>query len=297
MKALTEIHLPDLPLVRKGKVRNVYDLGAHFLLVASDRISAFDCILPTGIPRKGQVLTQLSAWWFHRLRNVVPHHLVSASWTDIAPRLKDYAPLLAGRSMVVRKAEVIPVECVARGYLAGSAWSEYRQTGSVAGHRLRPGLTQAARLDTPLFTPARKAHTGHDENISYETLVDLVGARQAAALRDLTLRLYSEAAAYAATRGILVADTKFEFGRVDGVLTLVDEALTPDSSRYWPAATYAPGTSPPSYDKQFVRDYLESLAWDKTPPAPALPPDIVERTRAKYVEAYRSLTGQDLPST
>ncbi len=296
MKACTEISIPELPLVRQGKVRNVYELGRHYLFVASDRISAFDCILPNGIPAKGQVLTQLSAWWFDKLRERTPHHMVDRCADRVPSQVERHAEWLTGRCMIVRRAEVLPVECVARGFIAGSAWSEYRQTGAVAGQKLRPGYQLADRLDAPIFTPAHKATTGHDENISFEELTSRVGPDLAAQLRDLTLTLYAEAAQYAETRGILLADTKFEFGLIDGVLTLVDEALTPDSSRYWPCATWTPGASPPSFDKQFVRDYLEDTQWDKSPPAPALPEEVVARTREKYLEAYRAITGQDLPT-
>ena len=295
MNACTEISIPELPLVRQGKVRSVYDLGSSYLFVASDRISAFDCILPDGIPRKGQVLTQLSAWWFDYLREWTPHHRLDSRWNCAPVDLLRQHPWLGGRCMVVRKAEVLPVECVARGFLAGSGWAEYQQTGAVAGQRLRPGYQLGDRLDAPLFTPAHKATTGHDENITFEELASRVGADRAAQLRDVTLTLYREAAKHAASHGILLADTKFEFGLVDGTLTLVDEALTPDSSRYWPQSTWTPGRSPPSFDKQFVRDYLEGLDWNKTPPAPALPADVVARTQEKYLDAFRAITGHPLP--
>lgn len=291
---VTALDLPGLPLHRRGKVRDVFDVGEHLLFVATDRISAFDCVLPTGIPGKGHVLNQLSAWWFARLAHVLPHHLVTADVRDFPPILRPHAGVLRGRSMLVRKTRVLPVECVARGYLIGSGWKDYQATGGIAGLRLRAGYRLADRLDEPVFTPAHKAETGHDENIGMDEVARLVGAACAAQLRDVTLRLYAAAADYARTRGIILADTKFEFGLEGDRLLLIDEVLTPDSSRYWPAAGYAPGASPPSFDKQFVRDYLESLPWDKTPPAPPLPADVVSRTMEKYLEAFRLLTGRDI---
>jgi phosphoribosylaminoimidazole-succinocarboxamide synthase len=288
---LTTIRLPDIPHVRSGKVREVFDAGEHLLFVATDRISAFDCILPTGIPHKGHVLNQLSAWWFKRLADVVPNHLVTDDVRDFPPNLRRHERLLRGRSMLVRKASVIPVECVARGYLIGSGWKDYQRDGAVAGIPLRPGYRLADRLDAPLFTPAHKAASGHDENITFDNVVAREGLARARALRDLTLALYARAAAHAAARGLILADTKFEFGVCDGQLILVDEALTPDSSRYWPADAYAPGQSPPSFDKQFVRDYLESIAWNKQPPAPALPDDVIRRTSEKYIHVFERLTG------
>jgi phosphoribosylaminoimidazole-succinocarboxamide synthase len=294
--ALLEIDIPDCTKLRSGKVREIYDLGDRLLFVASDRISAFDCILPTGIPRKGHVLNQLSAWWFRRLEHVTPHHVLETDVAKFPAPLKRHAGMLRGRSMIVKKTDVIPVECVARGYLIGSGWKEYQSTGSVCGIRLRPGYRMADRLDEPIFTPAHKAETGHDENITFDETVERVGRNHAGLLRDLTLALYREAAAYALTRGIIIADTKFEFGVLGDQVLLIDEVLTPDSSRFWPADQYAPGRSPPSFDKQYVRDYLESLDWNKQPPAPALPPDVAERTGAKYMEAYRLLTGEPLPA-
>jgi phosphoribosylaminoimidazole-succinocarboxamide synthase len=291
---LTRLDLPGIPHYRSGKVREVYDLGEHLLFVATDRISAFDCILPTGIPGKGHVLTQLSAWWFGRLAHVIPNHLVSADARDFPARLRPFQDQLRGRSMLVRKTAVIPVECVARGYLIGSGWKDYQQTGGIAGLALRPGYQLADRLDAPVFTPAHKAESGHDENTSFDEVARRVGPELAARLRDTTLHLYAEASAHAMGRGIILADTKFEFGQADGRLYLIDEVLTPDSSRYWPADAYRPGISPPSFDKQYVRDYLETLAWDKTPPAPALPDDVVRRTSDKYREALRRLTGRDI---
>ena len=291
---LLDLELPGLPPPRRGKVRNVFDLGDQLLFVASDRLSAFDCILPTGIPDKGRVLTQLSAWWFRRLGHVCPNHVVETEVDRFPAALQPHRERLRGRSMLVRKTQVIPVECVARGYLIGGGWKDYQTSGMVSGIPLRAGYRQADRLDQPVFTPAHKAESGHDENISFAGVVERVGAARAARLRDLTLALYREAAAYALTRGIIIADTKFEFGLLGDQLILIDEVLTPDSSRFWPAASYAPGGSPPSFDKQYVRDYLETLAWDKRPPAPPLPPEVAGRTAAKYREAYRLLTGTEL---
>jgi len=291
---LTQIALPGIRHVKSGKVRELFDLGDRLLLVATDRISAFDCILPTGIPHKGRILNQLSAWWFGQTSHLIPNHMLSTSTSSLPAALKAHERDLRGRSMIVRKAEVLPVECVARGYLIGSGWKEYRQTGATSGVTLRPGYRMADRLDAPIFTPARKAETGHDENISFEEVERMVGADLARQLRDATLALYRFAADYARQRGILIADTKFEFGLSDGRLIVVDEMLTPDSSRFWPAAGYAPGGSPPSFDKQYVRDYLETLHdWNKTPPAPPLPDDVARRTSGKYVEAFRQLTGAE----
>ena len=281
---------------RHGKVRDVYDFGDRLLLVATDRISAFDGILPTGIPDKGRVLTQISAFWFATLVEPlgIPHHLLSTDPADLPlPETVD-AGALAGRSMVTKRCEVVPIECVVRGYLAGSGWKEYRASRAVCGVALPDGLVNAAELPEPIFTPATKAEQGeHDENITFDRAADLVGRGTAEELRDLSIRLYTAGREHAAERGILLADTKFEFGRdADGRLTLIDEVLTPDSSRYWPADDYAPGRNPPSYDKQFVRDWLEEYGWDKQSSPPPLPDGIVERTRAKYVEAYERLTGQ-----
>jgi phosphoribosylaminoimidazole-succinocarboxamide synthase len=292
--ALTETRLADLPLVSRGKVRDMYGLGEHLLIVTTDRISAFDWVLPNGIPDKGKVLNQLSAFWFRTLAHVVPNHLVS---TDIAADRRvpaRYHAVLAGRSMIVRKAEVVPVECVARGYLIGSGWKDYQKTGAVCGIPLPPGLALAARLPEVIFTPATKAQSGHDENIDFATMSRLIGGEAAAELARLTLALYREGAAFAERRGIIIADTKFEFGHHAGRLCLVDEALTPDSSRFWSAADYAPGQSPPSFDKQFVRDWLEGTGWDKDSPPPRLAATIVAQTREKYVEALVRLTGQGL---
>lgn len=293
-KVLTEIDLPGLTKIKTGKVREMFDLRDRILLVASDRISAFDCVLPTGIPGKGNVLNQLSAWWFGKTEHIVPNHMIAPIGPACPQDLRRYVDILGGRAMICRKAEVLPIECVARGYLIGSGWKEYKESGTVSGMRLRAGYRMADKLDQPIFTPARKAETGHDENISFDQVVEMVGADTAARLRDTTLALYGFAAEFARARGIIIADTKFEFGLAGGQLLLIDEALTPDSSRFWPASSYAPGSSPPSYDKQYVRDYLETLKdWDKTPPAPPLPDEVAFRTREKYIEAFRCLTGAD----
>ena len=293
LDVVTAVDLPGVRHVRSGKVREVFELGEVYLFVATDRVSAYDCILPNGIPGKGRILTQLSVFWFERFRSRVPHHLVSCDVDEYPALLAPHRALLEGRSMLVRKAEMIPVECVARGYLAGSGWREYQATGTVAGQVLPAGYRQSAGLPAPLFTPATKAESGHDINISFEDLCGRVGAPTAERLRDLTLDLYTDAAAYARDRGILIADTKFEFGVIDGEITLADEALTPDSSRFWPADTYREGASPFSFDKQFIRDFLDTLDWDKTPPAPPLPEDIVRQSSEKYLEAFRRLTGQE----
>jgi phosphoribosylaminoimidazole-succinocarboxamide synthase len=286
----------DLPVpVRRGKVRDVYDLGDSLLIVATDRISAFDVIMPNGIPDKGKILTALSLFWFERFGGRFEHHLLGADTSKFPAPLAQYASQIAGRSMLVKKAAVVPIECVARGYLAGSGWKEYQQTQSVCGVRLPPGLRQCDKLPQPIFTPATKEDSGHDINISYEEAAARVGEETASVLRDRTLSLYSQAADYAADRGVIIADTKFEFGRLpDGRLILIDEILTPDSSRFWPADQYQPGRDQPSFDKQFVRNWLERQPWDKTPPAPALPPDVVEGTRWRYLEAYERLTGREL---
>lgn len=291
--ALLKTEIPGVKLVNRGKVRDVYDLGDALLFVASDRISAFDVVMPCGVPRKGEVLTRISLFWFELMRDI-PNHLISA---DVAtrPELAAYAKDLQGRSMIVRKAKVMPVECIVRGYLVGSGWKDYQKTGMVSGIKLRPGYQQASKLDEPLFTPSTKAEIGaHDEAISFEQVAGLIGADKAAALRDLSLKIYTTARDYAEKRGIIVADTKFEFGEFDGKIILVDEVLTPDSSRFWPADQYQVGTSPVSLDKQYVRDYLETLDWNKTAPGPDLPADVVKKTSEKYLEAYRMLTGKSL---
>lgn len=291
---LLESRLPGLP-VRRGKVRDVYDLGDRLLLVATDRISAFDVVMPVGIPGKGRLLTAMSAFWFRRLSHVVPNHLQYVIADRAPPGLEAHADLLRGRTMVCEKAEVVPIECVVRGYLAGSGWKEYRETGRVCGVGLPGGLRQCERLPEPIFTPATKAATGHDENISFEQAADVAGAERMARLRALSIRLYTEAAEYARTRGILIADTKFEFGVCAKRVLLIDEALTPDSSRFWPADRYEPGHDQESFDKQFLRNHLESLVqqgrWDKSAPAPALPDAVVIGTAARYREAYERLTG------
>ena len=275
----------------RGKVRDVYSVGDDLLIVATDRISAFDYVLATGIPGKGRVLTQLSLFWFDFLKRLVPHHLMTAAVDEYPEQVRRYRSQLEGRSMLVRRARMIEIECVARGYLSGSGWKEYQANGSVCGIPLPAGLRESDKLPEPIFTPATKAATGHDENISYETMARMVGEELANELRTLTLRIYTTAADYAATRGIIIADTKFEFGYVDGRLTLADEVLTPDSSRFWPIDQYRPGGAQPSFDKQYVRDYLESIRWDKKPPAPGLPPEVAMRTSEKYEEAYRLITG------
>jgi phosphoribosylaminoimidazole-succinocarboxamide synthase len=287
--------LPGLKLLTRGKVRDVYDLGGSLLLVATDRLSAFDHVLPNPIPDKGKVLNQISAFWFERTRDTIANHVIATRVTDFPAELRAHAAVLAGRSTLARKLEMFPVECVARGYLAGSGWKEYKEGGTVCGISLPKGLRESDRLPEPIFTPATKAETGHDENISFDQVVALVGGAHAESLRDRTLALYREASAHAATRGILIADTKFEFGLdAEGSLTLADEALTPDSSRFWPAEGYTPGRVQPSYDKQFVRDWLESIGWDKQPPVPTLPAEVVEGTRRRYLEIFTILTGHPL---
>lgn len=295
------VPITELKFLRAGKVRDLYEVdAAHLLLVASDRISAFDCVLPNAIPHKGAVLTQLSRFWFARFAELVSNHLVTTRVeefpVDVQARLSDGSKTyLDSRVMLVRKADVVPFECVVRGFLAGSGWKEYQQTGAVCGHALPPGLTEAARLPIAIFTPATKAESGHDINVSVSEMAAAVGADLTAQLEQISLHLYREAAAYAETRGIIICDTKFEFGLRDGAIVLVDEVLTPDSSRFWPLDQYVPGKAQPSFDKQYVRDYLETLAWDKRPPAPALPSEVIEATSKKYLEAYRLLTGSDLP--
>ncbi len=294
---LTTLDLPGIPKLRSGKVREVFDLGADgFLLVATDRLSAFDCILPDPIPQKGRVLTQISAFWFHHLRahGSIADHLVTADFAQFPARLQPFEAQLAGRSMLVQRAKPLPVECVVRGYLAGSGWKEYQATGTVCGHPLPEGLRLADPLPEPLFTPATKADSGHDENIDWPRFVEALGDETVAvALRAASLLIYSLGSVHAAARGIIIADTKFEFGvdETDGEIMLIDECLTPDSSRFWPADAYQPGGSPPSFDKQFVRDYLETLSWDKTAPAPSLPPEIIARTSEKYLQALEIIAG------
>jgi phosphoribosylaminoimidazole-succinocarboxamide synthase len=295
-RTVAETSLPNLKLLRRGKVRDVYEVDdSHLLVVATDRISAFDCILPTQIERKGEVLTALSRFWFERLAHITPHHLVTTDIEQMPDAVSESADALRGRSMLVRRTEVFPVECVVRGYLAGSGWKDYQRTGETSGQRLPEGLRAADKLQEPIFTPATKAEEGHDENISESRMSEIIGHEATAHLRDTALALYRDAETYARSRGIIIADTKFEFGRDrNGKIILIDEALTPDSSRFWPADLYEPGRSQPSFDKQFVRDYLETLPWDKRPPAPPLPPEVAEATTARYLEAYRLLTGQEL---
>ncbi|MDR1727540.1 MAG: phosphoribosylaminoimidazolesuccinocarboxamide synthase [Acidobacteriota bacterium] len=289
-----QTELEGLKLLRRGKVRDLYEYGDKLLLVATDRISAFDVVLPTPIPYKGAVLTQLSRFWFDKFEDLVPNHLVCADAAGFPADLQRFRDVLDMRSMLAVKAEMFPVECVARGYLAGSGWKEYQERGTACGVRLPAGLKECDRLPEPIFTPATKADEGHDMNISFEQAAGIVGADSAAKLRDLTLGIYSRAAAYALERGIIIADVKFEFGVYDGKIILCDEVLTPDSSRFWPLAEYAPGKNPPSFDKQYVRDYLEEIKFDKRPPAPELPAAVVEGTRDKYLEAYRLLAGKPL---
>jgi phosphoribosylaminoimidazole-succinocarboxamide synthase len=297
MRVVRETNFAGIPPAARGKVRDIYDLGDKLLIVASDRLSAFDVVLPTGIPDKGRVLTQLSLFWFNLLRDVIPNHVLSA--TDFPAEFDDYREELAGRSMVVRKTRPLPIECVVRGYVSGSGWKDYRATGKICGIALAPGLRESDRLPEPIFTPATKATSGHDENISFEQAAALIGRELAERVRSVSIDIYQRAAKYAEPRGILLADTKFEFGLLKNAagvdeLIWIDEALTPDSSRFWPAAQYKPGGPQPSFDKQFVRDYLERIQWPKTPPGPDLPPDVVAATRAKYRDAYRILVGHEL---
>jgi phosphoribosylaminoimidazole-succinocarboxamide synthase len=292
MKVLRETQFAGLTPSVRGKVRDLYDLGDKLLIVATDRLSAFDVILPTPIPDKGRVLTQLSLFWFNLLKDVIPNHVISAS--EFPAPFDKFKEELAGRSMVVRKTKPVPVECVVRGYVSGSGWKDYRVTGNVCGIALPAGLRESDRLPEPIFTPATKAESGHDENISFEQAASIIGRELAEKARTVSMELYRRAAAYAEPRGIIVADTKFEFGLLGGELIWIDEALTPDSSRFWPAAHYSPGGPQPSFDKQFVRDYLERMRWPKTPPGPELPPEVVSATRDKYREAYRILTGREL---
>ncbi|HSM08442.1 MAG TPA: phosphoribosylaminoimidazolesuccinocarboxamide synthase [Gemmatimonadota bacterium] len=302
MRVIRETHLP-LPLLRQGKVREMYELGEKLLLVASDRISAFDCVLPQPIPDKGAVLTQISAYWFDRTRDLVGNHCITADpdeIVDLEPELAETREIWAGRGMLVRRARPFPVECVVRGYITGSAWREYRRSGTLAGESLPDGLVEAQELDPPIFSPATKAEQGHDENITFDRMKGVVGMKVAEHLREVSLELYGAARKQARERGIIIADTKFEFGTTStGEVVLIDEALTPDSSRFWPADDYEPGRTPPSLDKQPVRDYLQRLVdageWNKQPPAPELPDDVVASTTARYREAYRRITGAELP--
>ena len=292
--AVLHVDVPGAKKLKSGKVRDIFDLGDRLLFVATDRISAFDCVMPNGIPRKGEVLTQISYFWFAQTEAFQPNHLLSRSNDPLPANLQPLAAQLARRSMFVKKAQPLAIECVVRGYLAGSGWKEYRQSQTVCGIKLPAGLRESSELPEPIFTPATKAETGHDENISFETAARIVGADIAERARAASLKLYGFARDYARQRGLIIADTKFEFGLFGGQLILIDEVLTPDSSRFWPADQYQPGRGQPSFDKQFVRDYLETLAWNKTPPAPRLPPDVVAKTQAKYLEAYERLTGKPL---
>ncbi len=283
------IEIKEYPLVKSGKVREVFDIGDSFLFVATDRVSAYDSILPTPIPDKGKVLTQLSVFWFKLFKDVVANHLLTADFSEFPEPLKKYKQL-DGKAMIVKKAKVFPIECVVRGYLVGSGWAEYQKSNTVCGIKLPEGLKEASKLETPLFTPATKADSGHDENISFEEMVKVLGIDTSEKLRDLSLKIYSEARNYAKTKGIILADTKFEFGTINGEISLIDEVLTPDSSRFWPADKYEEGRAQQSYDKQFVRDYLIESGWDKEPPAPELPEEVVQKTRKKYLEILDILT-------
>ena len=285
--ALLELNIPELTKIKSGKVREIFDMGEHLLFVASDRVSAFDVVLPNGIPRKGEVLTQISHFWFDKYADLVPNHRV-------ADGLPENLALLAPRSMVVKKAEPLKIECIVRGYITGSGWKEYKKNGTVCDIPLPDDLLESAELEQPLFTPSTKADEGHDENISFEQAVEIEGRETAEKVRDLSLQIYTEARNYARERGIIIADTKFEFGRIDGELVLIDEVLTPDSSRFWPLDEYEPGRGQHAFDKQYVRDYLETLDWDKTPPGPMLPDDLIQRSQARYFEAYQRLTGTEL---
>ncbi|MEN6630822.1 MAG: phosphoribosylaminoimidazolesuccinocarboxamide synthase [Candidatus Polarisedimenticolia bacterium] len=294
MPAVTDTNLPGLKMISRGKVRDIYDLGDRLLLIATDRISAFDVVLPQPVPDKGKVLHQVSLFWFDHFKDVVPNHIAAGRVDDFPPELRAHREVLAGRTALVRKAKMFPIECVARGYLSGSGWKEYRNSGTVCGVKLPAGLKESDKLPEPIFTPSTKAETGHDENIDFERAAGIVGREAATTLRDLTLSLYAKAADFARGKGIVIADTKFEFGVIDGRVALCDEVLTPDSSRFWPADQYKPGGPQPSFDKQFVRDWLESIHWNKQPPAPSLPAEVIEGTRARYVEALRILSGHGL---
>jgi len=291
---ILSLDLPGIHKLKSGKVRDIFDLGESLLFVATDRISAFDVIMPNGIPRKGEVLTQISYFWFSQTESFQPNHLVSRNGDTLPASLQKYAQQISRRSMIVKKAKPLTIECVVRGYLAGSGWKEYRERQTVCGIKLPAGLKESSELPEPIFTPATKAESGHDENISFERAAGMVGQETAEQVRAASLKLYNFARDYARQRGIIIADTKFEFGMFNGNLILIDEVLTPDSSRFWPADQYQPGKGQPSFDKQFVRDYLETLDWNKTPPGPILPPDVIARTQAKYLDAYQRLTGKPL---
>lgn len=289
-KPVDKIEIEGIPLFKRGKVRDIFDLGDKLLIVATDRISAFDFVLPSLIPYKGKVLTQLSKFWFEQMAYIVPNHLITTEVDDFPEPLPQYRHILEKRAMLVKKTQVLPVECVVRGYLAGSGWKEYQQTGKICGMKLKAGLREADRLPTPIFTPATKAETGHDVNITFKEMEKIVGKNLAKKMKDVSLKIYQKASLFALSKGIIIADTKFEFGLEGDELILIDEILTPDSSRFWPLASYAPGQSPPSLDKQFVRDYLEKSGWDKNSPPPPLPPEIIEQTSKRYLEIYYLLT-------
>src|SRR5580765_6372595 len=289
-----QLDLPGVKKLKSGKVREIFDLGDRLLLVASDRISAFDVIMPNGIPQKGAVLTQISFFWFDRFASLVPNHLLAGANDPLPKNLQPFSDKLARRTMIVKKAKPLAIECIVRGYLSGSGWKEYKKSQTVCGIKLPDGLTESAELPEPIFTPSTKAEAGHDENISFEEAEKIVGKELAGQARDLSLKIYKAGRDYARQRGIIIADTKFEFGVSEGKLILIDEVMTPDSSRFWPADQYQPGRGQPSFDKQFVRDYLETLDWDKTPPGPTLPPDVIAKSQAKYLEAYQRLTGKAL---
>jgi phosphoribosylaminoimidazole-succinocarboxamide synthase len=291
MSAVFETNLPGLNLLARGKVRDVYDLGEKLLIVSSDRLSAFDCVLPTPIPDKGKVLNGLSRFWFSFLGNTPKNHLITTDVDKMGHGLEKHRDVLAGRSMLVVKAEVFPIECVVRGYLMGSGWKEYQEKGNVCGIPLPRGLKNGSKLEQPIFTPSTKAKTGHDENINFERAAEIIGQASAEKLRDLSISIYQRAAEHAVTKNIIIADTKFEFGMYNGEIILVDEVLTPDSSRFWPKEQWTPGQTQLSYDKQFVRDYLEGIGWNKQPPAPPLPDSVVQKTREKYMDAYKQITG------
>lgn len=292
-EAILSIEIPELKHIKSGKVRDLYDAGENLLIVASDRISAFDCVMPNGIPEKGKILTQISLFWFDYLKNIVKNHLISADYKEYPFKVKD-TRMVDKRSMYVKKTKVIPVECVVRGYLSGSGLKEYNQTQSICGIKLPAGLRESDKLPEPIFTPTTKEDTGHDMAVDFKGVVDRIGQESADFIKEKSIALYQTAANYASTKGIIIADTKFEFGVLGNEIILIDEALTPDSSRFWPKDQYQVGISPPSFDKQFVRDYLETLKWDKTPPAPALPADVVAKTKDKYMEAFRRLTNKEV---
>ncbi|RKY92544.1 phosphoribosylaminoimidazolesuccinocarboxamide synthase [candidate division KSB1 bacterium] len=293
-RVVMQTDLPGVKLLKRGKVRDIYDLGDQLLIVASDRISAFDVVMPNGIPDKGKILTQLSRFWFEQTADIILNHFISTDMEDFPANIQPYREQLEGRSMLVCKAEPLPVECVVRGYLAGSGWKEYQQHGAICGVTLPPGLPEYGRLEEPIFTPATKATTGHDENITVEKMKNLIGTQLTEKIIEVSLAIYQRAHNYAETKGIIIADTKFEFGIYDDQLILIDELLTPDSSRFWPLDDYEPGTTPPSFDKQYLRDYLTEIGWDKSPPAPQLPETVVKQTRTKYLEALKRLTGREL---